>query len=114
MRVRELKGLNLGEESLHLGIHCGVDLIGRCKFGCVLGGGGCAFILVDLEARHHLIYNGVGVVESQFVNRSAGLPELKVSFSEAVFEIIPCFVLRIGAFSRPDVVFENSLFVEDN
>ena len=35
--------------------------------GCcyVLGGGGCAFVLVYLEARHHLIYACVGVVEAQ-------------------------------------------------
>ena len=76
------------------------------------------FVLVDLELRHHLIYDGVGigvgVVESQFINRYAGFPELKVSFSEVVFEVIPCFVRQICAFPRPDVVFENSLLVENN
>ena len=71
------------------------------------------FVLVDLELRHHLIYDGVGLVEVQFVNCSAGFPEFKVSFLEVVFEVIPCFVLRIGAFPRPDVVFENSLSMED-
>ena len=114
MRVCELKGLDLGEESFHLGLHCGVDLIGGCKCGCVLGGVGCEFFFVDLEAQHHLICNGVGVMEAQFVNRSAGFPEFKVSFLEVALEFIPCFVLRIGASPRPDVVFEDSLYVEDN
>ena len=112
--VRDLKGLNLGEESLHLGFYCGVDLIGRCEFGCVLGDGGCAFVLVNLEARHHLIYNGVGVVEAQFVNSSAGFPEFKVRFSEVLLEIFPSLVRQIGAFPRPDVVFEDFLSMEDN
>ena len=80
----------------------------------MLGGGGCAFSLVDLEVLHHLIYNGIGVVESQFVNSSTGFPDFKVSFSEVVLEFIPCFVLRIGAFPRPFVVFENSLSPKDN
>ena len=114
MRVCELKGLNLGEESLHLVIHRGVDLIGRCEFGYVLGDGGCTFVLVNLEVHHHLIYDGVGVVEAQFVNSSAGFPKFKVSFAEVMLEFIPCFVRRIGAFPRPDVVFESSLYVEDN
>ena len=34
--------------------------------------------------------------------------------SEVVLEVIPCFVRQIVAFPRPDVVFENSLSVEDN
>ena len=114
MHVCGLKGLNLVEESLHLGLPCGVGLIGRCEFGCMLGGSGCAFVLVDLDVPHHLIYNGVGVVEAHFVNSSAVFPELKVSLSEVVSEVIPYFVRQIGAFPRLDVVFENSLFVEDN
>ena len=114
MCVHELKGLNLGEENLHLGLYCGVGLTGRCKFGCVLGGGGCAFVLVDLEVHHNLIYDGVGVVEAQFVNPSASFPEFKVSFTEVVLEVIPCFVRHIGEFPRLDVVFESSLSVEDN
>ena len=114
MRVCEMKGLDLGEESLHLGFHCGVGIIGGSEFGFVLGGGGCAFVLFDLEARHHLIYVGVGVVEAQFVNSSAVLPDLKVRLSEVVFEVIPCFVRRVGVFPHLDVVFENSLFLEDN
>ena len=72
-------------------------MIGGCKFGCMLGGGGCAFVLVALEAHHNLIYNGFGVVEDQSPNRSASFSELKASFSEVVFEIIPCFVRMIGA-----------------
>ena len=72
MRGRKLKGVNLGEESLYLVLHCGIDLIYRCKLGCVLGCGGCVFILFDLEARHHLIYDGLAIVEAQFVNCSAG------------------------------------------
>ena len=114
MNVRELKGLRLVEESLYLGLHRGVGLIGRCEFGCVLGGGGCAFVLVDLEAHHHLVYDGIGVVEAQFVNRSVGLPKFKVNFSEVVLEFIPCFVRRIGAFPHSYVVFEELLSVEDN
>ena len=74
VRVRELKFLDLVEESFYLGLHCGVGLIGGCKFGCILGGGGCAFVLINLEGRHHLIYDGVGVVEAQFVNCSAVFP----------------------------------------
>ena len=97
---------------MYLGLHSGIGLIGRCEFGCMLGGGGYAFILVDLEARHHLIYYDIGVVEAKFVNCSAGFSELKVSFLEVVFEIIPSFLRRIGAFPRTDVVFEISLFVE--
>ena len=114
MSVRDLKGLYLGEESLHLGLHHGVGLIGGCEFGCVLDGGGCAFILVNFEARLHLIYDGVGVVESQFVNCSSGFPEFKVSFLEVVIEILPSVVRRIGAFPHPYVVFEYLLSVEDN
>ena len=80
----------------------------------MLGGDGCAFVLVDLVLCHNLIYNGVDVVEAQFVNRSASFSEFKVSFLEVVLEVIPYFVHRIGAFPRPYVVFENSLSVEDN
>ena len=114
VRVCELKGLNLGEESLHLVLHRGVGLIDRCKLGCVFIGGGCAFVLVNLEARHHLIYDGVGVVESQFVNCVACFPEFKVRLSEVVLEVVPFFILRIGAFPRTYVVFEDSISVEDN
>ena len=114
MRVCELKGLNLGEESFNLGLHHCVGLIGRCEFGCVFGGCGCVFVLVDLEAHHHLIYDGVGIVKSQFVNCAAGFPEFKVSLSEVVLKVVPCFVRRIGEFTRTYVVYEDSLSVEDN
>ena len=89
MSVRKLKGLNLVEDSLHLGLNRGVGMVGGCEFGCVLGGSGCAFVLVDLGAHHHLIYDGVGVVEAQFVNLSAGFHEFKVRFLEVVLEIFP-------------------------
>ena len=61
-----------------------------------------------------LIYDCVSVVESQFVNLSAGFPELKVRFSEVVFEVIPWLVRWIGTFPRLSVVFENLFFVENN
>ena len=112
--VCKLKGLNLGEESLHLELHHVVGFIDGCEFVWVLGGGGCAFFLVDLEVRHHLIYDGIGIAEAQFVNCSTGFPEFKVSFSEAVPEVVPCFVLRIGAFLHLDVVFEDLLSMDNN
>ena len=105
--VIELKGLDLGEESLHLGLHSVVGLIGGSEFGGVLCGCGCAFVLVDLEASHHLIHNGVSVMESQFVNCSYGFSEFKVSFTEVTFKIVLCFVHLVGAFPRLDVVFED-------
>ena len=98
MRVHLLKGLNLGEGSFNLRLHISVGIIGGCKFGFMLGGGGCAFIFVDLESRHNLIYDGVGVVESKCVNRSAGLSDIKVSFSKVVFEIFPSLLRQSGAF----------------
>ena len=112
--VSALKGLDLGEESLHLGIHRGFGLIGGSDFGGVLCGCGCAFVLVDLEARHHLIHDGVSVVEAQFVNCSSGFSKFNVSFMEVVLKIVPCFVCLVGAFPLPDVVFEDLLSVEDN
>ena len=112
--VSELKGLDLGEESLHLGLHCVVGLIGGSKFGGVFCGCGCAFVPIDLEARHHLIHDGAGVVEAQFVNCSSGFSEFKVSFTEVVFKIVPCFVRLVGAFPRSDVILEDLLPVEDN
>ena len=114
MSACNLRGLNLGKDSLYLGLHRGVGTIGGCDFGCVLGGGGYAFVLVNLEAHNNLIHDIVGVVEAQFVNRSDGFPEFKVSFLEVVFEIYPILVRRIGAFPRLDIVFEDYLSVEDN
>ena len=111
--VSELKGLNLGEKRLHLGLHRGVGLIGRSEFSGMLCGCGCAFSLVDLEARHHLIHDGVVVVVAQFSNSSSGFSEFKVNFAEVMFKIFPRFVRLVGAFPRPDVIFEDSLPVED-
>ena len=112
--VSKLKVLDLGEDILNMGLHCDVGLIGGRDFGGMLCGCGCAFFLVDLEARHHLIHNGVGVVESQFVNCSSSFSEFNVSLTEVVFNIFPCFVRLVGAFPRPDVFFEDFLPVEDN
>ena len=72
MHVHKLKGLKLLKESFHLILHRGVVLIGGYEFGCMLRDGGYALFLVDLEARNNFIYDGVGVVEAQFVNCSAG------------------------------------------
>ena len=66
-------------------------MIGDNEFGGVLCGCGCAFILVDLETRHHLVHDGVGVAEAQFVNLSSSFSEFKVSFTEVMFENFPCF-----------------------
>ena len=112
--VSELQGLDLSDDSLNLGLHRGAGLVGGSEFGGVFCGCGCAFVLVDLEARHHLIHNGVGVVESQFVNCSSSFSEFKVSFTEVMFKIVPCFVRLVGAFPRPDVVFEDLFPVKDN
>ena len=105
--VSELKGLDLGEESLHLGLLCGVGLIDGSESGGVLCGCGCAFVLVYLEARHHLIHDDVGVVIAQFVNCSSSLFEFKARFTEFMFKMVPCFVHLVGAFPRLDVVFED-------
>ena len=110
----ELKGLDLGEESLHLGLHRGVGLIGGSEFGGVLCDCGCALFLFNLEVRHHLTHDGVGVVESQFVNCSSGFSEFKVRFTEVVFKNVPYFVRLVGAFPRLDVVLEDLSYVEDN
>ena len=99
---------------MHPGLYLSVGMIGRSEFGGMLCGCVCAFVLVDLEACHHLVNDGVSVVESQCVNCSSVLSEFKVSFIEVVFKIVPCFVRLFGAFPRPDVVFEDSLPAEDN
>ena len=112
--ARYLKGLNFGEEILHLRLHRGVGLFGACDFGCMLDSGECAFAFFNLEVRHHLIYDGVGVVEANFVKRSSGIFEIKLRFLEVVLEIFPSFLRQSGAFLRTGVVIENSLFVEDN
>ena len=48
----------------------------------MLCGWGHAFVFVDLEARRHLIDNGVGVVESDFIDGASCFLEFKVSFAE--------------------------------
>ena len=53
----------------------------------MLGGGGCAFVFMDLEAHNNLIYDCVAVVEAKCVDCSAGFSEIKVRFSEVVLEI---------------------------
>ena len=112
--VSNLKGLDLGDESLHLGLHHDVGLIGGSESSGVLCGCGCAFVLVNLEACHHLIHDGVGVVGAQLVNCSYSFSEFKVSFTEVVFKIVPCFVRLVGAFPRPNSVFEHLLPVGYN
>ena len=57
----------------------------------MLCGCGCALVFVNLEAHHHLVHDGVGVVEAQFINCPSSLSEFKVSFAEAMFEIFPMF-----------------------
>ena len=80
----------------------------------MLCGCGCVFVLVNLEARHHLVHDGVGVVEAQFFNCSSSFSDLNMSFTEVIFKIVPFFVRLVGAFPRPEVVFEDLLPVEDN
>ena len=57
----------------------------------MLCGCGSALVFVDLEARHYLVHNGVGVVESEFVNRTSCFYELKANFGEVMFEVVPRF-----------------------
>ena len=63
----------MGEESPHLRIHYGVGLIGGRECGSMFCGGGCEFVFVDLEALHHLVDNGVGVVEAEFIDGTSCL-----------------------------------------
>ena len=80
----------------------------------MLCGCDCALVFVDLEARHHLVHNDVSVVKAEFINFPSSLSEFKVSFAEVMIEIILCFVHLVCTFPRPDVVFEDSLPVEDD
>ena len=75
----------------------------------MLCGCGSALVFVDLEARHHLIDNGVGVVEDEFINITSCFSEFKVSFAEVVFEVVPHFVCLVCALPHSDVIFEDSL-----
>ena len=72
---------------------------------------GCDSELVffDLEMRHPLVHNGVGVVESQFINCTSCFSEFKVSFTVFMFEVVPCLVRLVCALPRTDVIFEYSL-----
>ena len=96
----------MGEESLYLRLHCGVGLIGGRKFGSVLCGCGSALVFVDLEARHHLFHNGVGVVKIEFINCTPCFPEFKVSFAEVIFEVVPCVVCLVCLLPHSYVIFE--------
>ena len=96
----------MGKESLHLQLHSGVGLIGRHEYGRVLCGCGCVLVFVNLEARHHLVHNGVGVVEAEFIYRTSSLSEFKVSLTEVMFEVVPRFVCFVFALPRSDVIFE--------
>ena len=80
----------------------------------MLCGCGYALFFVDLEARHHLVHNGVGVVNAQCINCPSSLSELKVSFAEVMSEIVPSFVRLVCVIPRLNVIFEDSLPVEDN
>ena len=82
----------MGKESLHLRLHRGVGLIGGRECGSVLCGGGHVFVFVDLEARHHLVNNCIGVVEAEFIDITSCFLEFKVSFAEVVLEVFPCLV----------------------
>ena len=95
------------KESLNLRLHCGVGLIGGHKCGSVLCGCGSALVFVDLEARHHLVDNGVGVVEDKFINSTSCFSEFKVIFAEVVFEFVPHFVRFVCALPCPDVILED-------
>ena len=109
--VGELEGLDLGEESLHLRLHCGIGLIGRCECGSMFCGCGSALVFVNLEARHDMVHNGVGVVEDEFINHTSCSSEFKVSLAEVMFEIVPHFVCLVCALPRSDVIFEDLLSV---
>ena len=104
----------MGEESLHLQLHHGVGLIGLRKFGSVLCGCGSALVFVDLEARHYLVHNGVGVVKAEFINRTSCFSEFNVRFAEVMFEVVPCLVCLVCALPRSDVIFEDSLYFKDD
>ena len=71
-------GLDLGKDSLHLQLHCGVGLIGGRKCVSVLCDCGSALVFIDLEACHHLVHNGVGVVKAEFINLTSFLPEFPI------------------------------------
>ena len=63
---------------------------------------------------HHLIDNGVGVVEADFIDGASYLLEFKVSFSEVVLEFGPRLVCVVCTFPCSDVIFEDPLFIQDD
>ena len=73
----------------------------------MLCGCGRAFVSVDLEARHHLINNGVGVVEAEFIEGASCCLEFKVIFAEVVLEVEPRIVYVVCTFPCEDVIFED-------
>ena len=89
-------------------------MIGRSNFGGMLCECGSAIVFFNLEARHLLVHNSVGVVKSLRINFRSSLSEFKVSFVEVMFEIVPSFVRLVCARPRSDVIFEDSLPFEDN
>ena len=99
----------MGEESLHLRLHCGVGMIGGRKCGSALCGCGSALVFVDLEERHNLVENGVDVMEAEFINSTSCFSESKMSFTGVVFEVVPSFVCLVCALPCSDVIFEDSL-----
>ena len=101
----------MGEESLHLKLHCDVGLIGGRECGSVLCGCGRAFVFIHLEERHHLVNNCIGVVEAEFIDGTSFFSEFKVSFAEVVLEVFPRFVCLVCAFPRSGVIFEDPLLV---
>ena len=101
----------MGKEGLYLQLHCGVGLIGGRECGSVLCGCVSALVFVGLEALHHLVNNGVGVVEAEFINSTSCFLEFKVSFAEVVIEVVPRFVCLVFALPHSDVIFEDSLLV---
>ena len=103
----DMWGLDLGEESLHRRLHCGVGLIGGCEFGSMFCGCVSALAFIDLEARHHLVHNGVGVVEAEFINCTSFFSDLKVSLAEVMFGVVPFVVCLVCALPRSDVILED-------
>ena len=75
---------------------------------------GRAFGFFDLEARHYLIDNGVGVVEAEFIDSASCFSELKVSFAEVVLDVHPLLLCGVCTFLRAGVIFEDPLFVQDD
>ena len=80
----------------------------------MLCGCGHTFVFVNLEARHHLIDNGVGVVEAEFIDGASCFSEFKVSFTEVVLEVGQRLVCVVCTLPCADVIFEYLLFVQDD